>query len=670
MADTAYPLLRAHRRRRRFARSWTVPRRRIWSIALVVAVVALMGLAVLALRRHNATDPRTSLVEASAAMARGNYSAARNDALAAIAADPASANAHLALARAYLLLGDGLAAEAALTRANDQGIPVSRTRGARARALFLQGDLDRGLAEAVAAPPSDETAIRTHARILAAQGQRQAAEHLLAPLLAPVLARHKNVAPALVDLARLRIEAGDIAGAAVAATRAAALAPRDPSALAVQGEIVRTRYGLVAAMPWFEAALRRDAYYYPALIEYAATLGDLGQYADMLAATRKALAARPGSPQALYLQATLAVRAGRITLARSLLQRAGPIGDRVPGPMLLAGALDYVDSRSEQAIGTWRQLVERQPLNLPARRLLAAALLRSGDARGALAMLGPLIARGDADTYSLTLAARASERLGDRAAAGRQLDRAATGSSRPSGTFAIDGPLASIAQDAARAPGDPSLAVALIRGRIDSGDIDIGIDLARTLAAQSPGDPALQRALGDAFNAGGRVGEAVGAYTRAADLAFDEPTMLRLVDALGRAGHARQAAISLALYLQQNPQSIVAQRLRAHWQVASGAGAKAIEPLEALRHMTGNRNATLLTDLALAYVAAGDGAVARRYARAAYALSPLDPAVVDAYGLALAADQEVTGARQLFAKALSLDPGNATIRAHAQQAAR
>ncbi|MDQ2892201.1 MAG: hypothetical protein M3R64_03800, partial [Pseudomonadota bacterium] len=223
MADTAYPLLRAHRRRRRFARSWTVPRRRIWSIGLAVAVVALMGLAVLALRRHNAADPRTSLVEASAAMARGNYSAARNDALAAITADPTSANGHLALARAYLLLGDGLAAEAALTRATDQGIPATRTRGERARALFLQGDLDRGLAEAVAAPSGDEMAIRAHARILAAQGQRQAAEHLLAPLLTSLVATHKNVAPALVDLAQLRVEAGDVPRACVAATRAATL---------------------------------------------------------------------------------------------------------------------------------------------------------------------------------------------------------------------------------------------------------------------------------------------------------------------------------------------------------------------------------------------------------------------------------------------------------------
>lgn len=635
-------------------------------MTLVVVALVLAVSAGVALRRHHATDPRQALVEAAAAMARGNYSAARHDALAAVAADPSLSIAHLALARAYLQLGDGLAAEAELARANDRGIPARQIRGARARALFLQGDFDRGLVEAVAAPPTDPMAIRTHARILAAQGQRAAAERLLAPSLTS----DRSAAPAWVDLAWIRLDAGDIGGAAAAATRAATLAPRDPAALELQGQVVRVRYGLVAALPWFEAALRRDAYYHPALIEYAATLGDLGRYADLLAATRKALAARPGSPQALYLQATLAARAGRITLARSLLQRAGPIDERVAGAMLLAGAVDYADGRSEQAIGAWRRLVERQPMNLSARRLLAAALLRSGDAQGALDMLAPMLAREDADSYSLTVAARASEQLGDRVRAGRLLDRAAIGPSQPSGAFAIDGTLASFAQNAALAPANPSLAVALLRAQIGAGNTDIAIDQARDLVARSSGDPAMHRALGDALIARGRVGEAIDAYTRAADLAFDEPTMLRLVDALGRTAHAREAAATLALYLQQNPQSIVAQRLRAHWLVASGAGATAIEPLEAVRDMVGNRDAALLVDLALAYTAAGDGAVARRYARAAYVLAPMNVAVVDAYGVALAADQRIDDARQVLEKARALAPDNATVAAHLAQISR
>src|SRR3546814_17442909 len=60
-----------------------------------------------------------------------------------------------------------------------------------------------------------------------------------------------------------------------------------------------------------------------ALIEDAATLGDLGRMRAMLAVTRRAIAADPADPRAYYLQAVLAARAGRFDLARVLLQKTG-----------------------------------------------------------------------------------------------------------------------------------------------------------------------------------------------------------------------------------------------------------------------------------------------------------------------------------------------------------
>jgi Flp pilus assembly protein TadD len=663
MASTSYPLLRARRRRRRHRHRRRLPSIGLREIAFAVLTIAAIGIAVLAYKSRVAPLPRQSFAAAVKALDHGNYSAARNDAMVAVAGDPASAAAHLLLARAYLLLDDGIAAEAELERS---GIAADRLGGARSRALFLQGNLDDALAEAEAAPATDRLAVRTRARILAVQGQRGAAEALLGNLIAA----HPEDAAAEVDLGRLRLDAGDIGGAAAAAAQAVRLAPADPQALTLQGEVVRIRFGLVAALPWFTAALQSDAYYHPALIEDAATLGDLGRYTDMLAATRKALAAKPNSPQALYLQAVLAARAGKSGLARMLFERAGPIDRSIAGAMLVSGAIDARDGRSEQAIGDARRLVDAQPMNLSARRLLAGALLRSGDAQGALELLSPMIVRSDADTYTLTLAARAAEAGGDRVRAGALLDRAGFGARQPSDAFAIDASRASFEQAAALAPDDSAAAIAVIRARIATGDAASGIDRATALAAGAPGDPHIQRALGDALAAAGRGGDAVAAYTRAADLAFDEPTMLRLIDTLGRTGRTQEAAATLALYLQQNPQSVVAQQLRAHWQVASGEGAKAVPVLEALRRVTGTRNIMLLTDLTLAHIAKGEAKVARRFAQAGYGLAPLDPAMVDAYGLALAADKDMVGARQLFAKATLLDPRNPVIRAHMTQALR
>src|SRR3546814_10841697 len=77
--------------------------------------------------------------------------------------------------------------------------------------------------------------------------------------------------------------------------------------------------------------------YTGALIDQAATLGDLGRYRDMLVALRKAAAIVPGDPRLYYLQAVLAARAGQFTLARSLLHRTRGQMDGEPGFMLQIG---------------------------------------------------------------------------------------------------------------------------------------------------------------------------------------------------------------------------------------------------------------------------------------------------------------------------------------------
>ncbi|MEG8023568.1 tetratricopeptide repeat protein [Sphingomonas aurantiaca] len=543
-------------------------------------------------------------------------------------------------------------------------MPADRLHQLQAHADLLQGDPDGALDEAAQASPRYAGyAARISARALAAQGNVVDARARLEALIGGA----PSDAAAWTDLGRLRLTTGDVGGAAVAAARAVALAPRDPAILTLQGEVIRSRYGLIAALPWFDAALARDAYYHPALIEYAATLGDAGRSADMLAVTRRALLARPGSPQALYLQATLAARAGRIDLARSLLRSAGgrSTGCRVHCCCPAASIMRKASSNRRRRRGG--RLVGQQPLSIVARQLLGAALLRSGDPRGALDTLRPIGLRPDADVYSLTLIARAFDAVGDAGSAASFRDRAAAGPVAPASVFATDTAIGALMADAATAPGDPTYMLGVIRGQIAAGDTAGAIARARSLAGVAPGAPAAQLALGDALVAAGRYAEAAGVFAQAADLSFDEPTMLRLVDARSRAGRAEGAAAALALYLSQNPQSLAGQRVLGHWQVASGDWDSAIETLEGIRRRVGNQDGAVLADLALAYAGSDDGAIAVRYGRAAYGLSPMRAAAADAYGVALAANGEEEGARQLLVKATRLAPGDAAIAGHLRQ---
>jgi len=653
MADATYPLLSARRRRRPRPR---LPRLPVRARALALAVLLGLGLLVAArlATRAAPVDPRAALAAAEANLARGNYSAARNDARAALAAGAPAGTAHRILARAYLLLGDGAAASGELMRAG-------RTDPAMiADARLLSGDPDGALEAAAGAPAASRGyADRIAARAAAAQGRVADAQAMLVALLRA----NPRDAAAWTDLGRIRLTAGEVGGAAEAAAAAARLAPGEPAALTLQGEVVRTRYGLAAAMPWFDRALATDAYYPPALIEAAATLGDLGRHADMLALTRRALAARPGDPRALYLQAVLAARGGQDALARRLLRAGGGALLPLPGARLLDGLLDYRGGQYQQAAAKWGDLAAAQPLNVAVRRLHAAALLRSGDPRAALAALRPVAIRPDADSYALGLAAQGFARLGVEGAATQATDRAAATPGAAT-VFATDAALGALRAGAAAAPTDPSYALGVIRGQWTRGDLPAALAAARDLAAAAPGAPAAQAALGDVLAAAGRWPDAVAAYARAADLRFDEPAMLRLVAAQERTGRRREAAATLALYLQQNPQSLPARRLLGAWQLDRGDAAAAIETLEGVRRTVGNRDADLLARLALAYAAEDEGEIALRYARAAYALQPLSAAASDAYGVALAAAGNLGGARQLLDKAVRLAPGDPAIADH------
>lgn len=624
---------------------------------LLAIGLGVAGLLALLYSGKPPVDPALALRRATVALEAGNYHAAHDQARQAAAAAPRSAAAQMMLARTSLLLRQGVMAEAALDRALADGVPIATTLAERVEARLLLGNLE-GAQDAVDRMPTERDAamIRAAAQLEAAQGGGGA---VLRRRLEKLVARHPDDARAWTDLGRSRFGAGDMDGASRAAARATALAPADPGALTLQGEVVRARYGLAAGLPWFQAALKRDAYYHPALIQYAATLGDLGRATDALAVTRTALVSEPGSPEAFYLQAVIAARAGRFALAQQALELTGGALRARPSVALLDGALAYAQRRPQHAVRVWTRLVTMQPMNVAARELLAAAQIEVGDRPSALMTLRPILSRADADGYALRLAALAmperNTALVDRVAQGRRGDAA---------IFLADRPVTDLAIAARDAPTDPTYALGLIRGLASRGDRAGAIQKALALVRASPGAPAAQMAYGDTLATAGRLAEAIAPYARAADLTFDEPAMLRLIDGYQRTDRMRDAAVSLGLYLSQNPQSVSARRLLAQWQMAAGRWDDAIETLEGLRDQQGLRDVALLQHLAVAYAQSGDGVVARRYGAAAYRLAPMNAGVADAYGQALAADGEDEGARQLFDKALALAPGDPTVIAH------
>ncbi|MBW8785112.1 MAG: hypothetical protein JF593_10835 [Novosphingobium sp.] len=443
------------------------------------------------------------------------------------------------------------------------------------------------------------------------------------------------------------------------ADRALQLAPHNPDALELAGELVRNQHGLEAALPWFEAGLAQAPDNFDLLGEYAATLGELGRARDMLRVTRKMLARDHRNPRALFLQAALAARAGKLELARRLLDLTNDRLSDVPSAMLLEGVLQLRAGNRNLAIDVLDRLTRLRPGNMPAALLLTRALAENGDSEQLVARFAGVAARPDAPAYLLILVGRAEEDLGHRDLAAPLLDRAAAAGAPPLVPLAEGQPLEALALTWRDSPDDAGASVAYVRKLIATGDLAHAEEVAERLRAASPGIAAAQIVAGDVQLLRGRQPAAIERYEQASIARSDDALLLRLVEADRRAGRGAAAVTAVESYLAQTPSSRIAVRLAAISTAESGDWRRARRLLEHLRDAGGQRDARLMSDLTLAQLRDGDPAAALVSARAAYRLQRSSPVATQALAMALAQQRgQARFAAALFDKALRIGGDN------------
>lgn len=614
------------------------------------------------------SDPGASYERGVAAFENRQPRTARIELMNVVRAEPDNGEARLMLARVHLALGDGMAAESELARARQLGIPAARTHHLMAEARHLQGDGQAALNEAAAAPPEHAAeAARVRAKVMMAAGNVDAAR---GELEAARAAAPRN-AGLWTELARLHRMQGDTAGAIAATDRALRLDPREVEALVMRAELTRRQYGLQAALPWFDRALEIDPGHVPALLERAITYGDLGRMRDMLTDTRQVLSLTSGHPLAYYLQAMLAARARDYDLARALYARTGGAFDATPAGMLLLSAIDYHAGNYALAADRLSRLVDMQPGNRKARRLLAAARWGQDDPRGTIEALRPIADLADADSYSLSLIGRAFAKAGDAQAAAHYLARAAQPQHARAAIAALpDEAFAEVRQAALANPGDAPAQLRYISALLGRGLGAEALARAEQLRAANPGAPEAHMLVGDALGIQGDFAAAAEHYRRAANLAFTEPVALRLIEALRRSGQGAAADNVLRLFVQQNPRSVPGQVLFAARLMELGDWAGAIQVYESLRSRIGSRDATILNNLAWAYSENGELERALPLARRAWELDRDNPATTDTYGWLLFKSGRRGEGLALLQRAARGAPDDADIRRRLEQARR
>lgn len=544
----------------------------------------------------------------------------------ALSAAPPEAQGFMAEAREALGKGDGIAAEADLRRALDAGASREEVAAAMGDALIKQGAPDKArdwLGAGRFAPGQESYGWRMLGRLERVAGNLPAAGQAYDRALkfAP------NDGQLWVDIGRLRYAGGEQLQAVEAADHALALDPGNPRTLEFRAQLIRDQYGLTAALPWFEAGLNRKPDDIALLGEYAATLGELGRARDMLKATRRMLQLDPGNARALYLQAVLAARAGKMDLARSLLGRTGDSIAAVPAAMLLRGALELEAGNPNLAIDVLDRLVRMQPANGPARLLLARAAAVAGDRSQMFAAFPDDTA---ASPYLLTLQGRAQEDVGKRDLAAPLLTHAAETLRSDLAPIGERGDLGILTADWAETPGRIGAGVPYVRKLLGSGNQALAGDIAEKLRAANPGSADAQAIAGDVRLLQNDPVSAIERYRIAARVRVTSDLVARMALALDRAGQGAEADAFVESHLAASPTDRHLVRLAAARAVRRGDWPRARGLLEYLAPAM-LRDPALLGELAQARLRTGDRGGAEQAAASAYALRRGSLALTRAY---------------------------------------
>ncbi|MEQ1508956.1 MAG: tetratricopeptide repeat protein [Sphingopyxis sp.] len=593
------------------------------------------------------------LARGRASFAAGNYRAARVDLTVAASEKPNDVAIRIELARAYNALGRGAEAERQLDKAAELGADLPRLAVDRAQAQLAQGDAAKALATLAGPLPRNQGARAL--RIAAQANYRLGNVAATRANFAEALRLAPNVGDLWIAYARFRLAEQDLADADNAADRAWALSPQSAAALALKADIVRTRGGPVVSIPWYQAALSRDPDNVPFLLEYAAALGESGRYGAMLEPLRRAADLEPRNTRALFLQAVLAARGGEPALARTLLSRVGGGDGELPGVLQLRAAVELSLGTPVAAGNYAARLVELQPDNSAARRLLALALAAGQNPRGAIDAIDAITIQPDADSWSLLLLARSFAAIDWQVDAAQPLERASRLSRGSAGALRTH----VTGSDSL----NPSLAVPAIRARLSAGSFAQAKQLAAALAQANPGVSQAWLLLGDTELASGDTANAIAHFRRAADLRFDEAVALRLVHAHSQAGVRAEAGQILANYMARWPENIAAMRIAAAFRAEDGDWAGAHHALMAISDRIGSNDVLLLAQLARCELELGNVGAALPLVARAYRLLPGNATISGIYGIAMArSGGSMVDARDLLDKAVQLAPEDMLLR--------
>jgi putative PEP-CTERM system TPR-repeat lipoprotein len=580
---------------------------------------------------------------------------------------PADPEIRYQLARVYNDYNEPAAAEKEIRKALSLGCERAKALPQLVRALVAQDKaqaaLDESAADAAQASPA---LLAARADAWLAVGDRAKAQEGYAQ----ALAGEPGLAAALLGQGNMAWMAKDGALALKLAEQAVQANPKDPAVFRFKGSVLRHLGKPEAALDALGLALALQPDHLFARVERADLEIELKQYAAAKADIAALDKTTPNSPYAIYLQALLDHTQGKFSDAQAQLLKLLKIVPNHMPTMLLAGANELKLDNATAAQGFFNAYLERNPDSLYARKLLAQALLKTGQPAEAAAALGPLLRSGAQDAQLLVLAGESHLRNKDYKAAEQYFAKAAAIMPDEAALHTSLG-LAQLGQGqvlraveqlgraTALDPKSEQAALYLIRSEISLGRYDKALAAVKAYQAAQQDNVVVRNLEGSIYLAQKNVAAARAAFEKAVAL---QPThmaaMLNLAQ-LDLQEHKTDAARQrFETVLQHDPHHVGAMTALADIAVLQGQAATAVRWLEqAVAEKP--KAAELGMRLARAYLTAGQHAKATTLARQLQVNDGNNPALSELLGQVQLANHDGAGALESFGKMVQQDPKSA-----------
>jgi putative PEP-CTERM system TPR-repeat lipoprotein len=429
-----------------------------WPRTTKAALAIALGLA---LAGCHSKDSASMMADARQFRDQGDIKAAVIQAKNVIQRDSGNRAARVLLGELYLDQGDALSAEKELRRALSLGADSGNVTLMLARALLMQGQYERLLADIApdAAPAQKPALLAMRANALLGLQRIEPAR----ALFNQALTLHPDTPDALLGLVRIANWERQPDTARDLLRRALAANPDDVECLRYQADLLRAEGNGAAALEIQQKILRRRPHQAQALVDIANLHTDAGHYAEAHSALAQARKVSGASLGVLYSEAMLSFRENKLGAALEAVQhvlRAAP--EHYPS-ILLAGAIESASGAHAQAEQHLRAFLHTYPDHVYAGKLLAGVQLATQHADAALAIVRPLLAAHPNDAELLALAGEASLRSGNFSAAAGYFELAS-----------------------ARQPQVPALHTGLALSRLGSGDSARAVEELERAASLDP----------------------------------------------------------------------------------------------------------------------------------------------------------------------------------------